>query len=194
MVEARRTPVADGPAPAGDIREQFTTLYRRHYRGVVGMVVLLGGNREEAEDAAQRAFEDALRKWDTIRAPSAWVRVAARNHFIKARTRDRNLRERAIELHQSMRSEDEAEQDPMTRWVDLNWIEQVLAELPPGQRQILRYIFDGLSTRQIAELLGKNEPNVRSHLRHARSRLRERLAQAAPRGPVLPEPGKEESQ
>lgn len=144
------------------------------------MIVLLGGRPEEAEDAAQRAFEDAFRKWDTVRTPTAWVRVAARNHFVKGRTRERGLQRRAIELHQMMRLEDETDQDLIAQWVDLNWIEQVLAELPSGQRQIVRYVFDGLSTKQIAELLGKNEPNVRSHLRHARNRVKERLALVAP--------------
>lgn len=112
-----------------------------------------------------------------------------------------------------MRLDDEADQDLTAQWVELNWIDQVLAELPPGQRRVVRYIFDGLSTKEIAELLGKNEPNVRSHLRHARKRLQERLAVAiqhlpspppppSPTSPprarssdqVLPKPGKEENQ
>ncbi|MGP4026260.1 RNA polymerase sigma factor [Actinomadura sp. 3N407] len=218
MAEAKRSSVAGGPVPAEDPEEQFTVFFRQHYRGAVGMIILLDGSREEAEDATQRAFEDAYRNWATIRSPSAWVRVAARNHFIKARTRDRNLQQRAIELHQMMRLDEETDQDLMAQWVDLNWIEQVLAELPPGQRQIVRCIFEGLSTKQIAELLGKNEPNVRSHLRHARNRLKDRLALIAPRRTpptttaahppaalwasppqvsssdhVLPEPGKEEA-
>ncbi|WP_165966186.1 sigma-70 family RNA polymerase sigma factor [Actinomadura sp. 7K534] len=147
------------------------------------------------------------------------MRVAARNHFIKARTRDRKLQQRAVEMHQMMRLDEEADQDLLAQWVELDWIEKVLAELPPGQRRIVRYFFDGLSTKQIAELLGKNEPNVRSHLRHARNRLKERLALVPSRlastattsarppatlppipppgdssDKALPEPGKEEAQ
>ncbi|WP_165495326.1 RNA polymerase sigma factor [Actinomadura roseirufa] len=185
MVEVKRSSVVDGEHGAGertngDVEEEFTAFFRQHYRGVVGLILLLGGSREEGEDAAQHAFADAYKKWRTLRTPSAWVRMAARNRFYKERSRDRGLKQRAIALHTMTRSDDEADQDLTAQWVDLNWIEQILAELPPAQRRILSYIFEGLSTKQIAELLGKNEPNVRSHLRHARNRLKERLAVAAP--------------
>ncbi|TDB92485.1 hypothetical protein [Actinomadura sp. 7K534] len=61
MVEAQRSPLAGGPEPTEDSKEEFTVFFRQHYRGVVGMIIVLDGSREEAEDAAQRAFEDAYR-------------------------------------------------------------------------------------------------------------------------------------
>lgn len=195
MAGAERSSVAGRKEVAEeDPDKEYTAFFRQHFRGVVGMVVLLDGSKEEAEDAAQRAFMDAYAKWGTIRRPAAWVRVAARNHFIKARIRDRRLQRRAIELHQMMRLDEDTDQDAMAQWVDLHWIEQTLAELPPGQRRILRCLFEGLSTKEIAELLGKNEPNVRSHLRHARKRLRELLAVVADSSEQCPPGPREEAE
>ncbi|MCP2343159.1 RNA polymerase sigma factor [Actinomadura rupiterrae] len=181
MVDARQSPVTGAPAPDRDIQEQFSDFFRGHYRRVVQLVILMDGTVQEAEDAAMHAFQDAYAHWRSIRSPAAWVRTAARRKFIKDRTRDRDRQQRAV-LFFRQPDDDEPlppEEDLLVQWQELDWVNKVLDCLPSTQRKVMACIVDGMSTAEIADLLGKNETNVRSHLRHARKRLQERLSTAS---------------
>jgi RNA polymerase sigma-70 factor (ECF subfamily) len=57
--------------------DDFPAFYAASYARIVGLVIVLLGERAEAEDIAQEASARALRRWPQIRtydAPEAWVR------------------------------------------------------------------------------------------------------------------------
>lgn len=181
MVDAKRSPVTGVAAPERDVQEQFSDFFRAHFKRVVQLIILLDGNVHEAEDAAMHAFQDAYAHWETIRHPAAWVRKAAHRKFIKDRTRDRDRQQRALKSFRQPNDDEPLapHEDLLVQWQELDWVNKVLECLPNNQRNVMACIVDGMSTAEIADLLGKNEANVRSHLRHARKRLQERLTIAA---------------
>src|SRR5215216_7380245 len=62
--------------------EEFSAFYAATYQRLLGQLVLLCGDRAEAEDALQEAFARAAVRWPRLRsyqAPEAWVRRLALN-------------------------------------------------------------------------------------------------------------------
>ncbi|MCE7889840.1 MAG: sigma-70 family RNA polymerase sigma factor, partial [Sorangiineae bacterium PRO1] len=56
-------------------------------------------------------------------------------------------------------------------------LREVLAELPPAKRAVVVLAeLEGLSMREVSEIVGANERTVRSRLRDARQKLVELLA------------------
>ena len=55
---------------------------------------------------------------------------------------------------------------------------EAIKRLPPAQRRVMAWSFDGYSPAEIAAILGEDALTVRSNLRHARRQLAESLAVA----------------
>jgi RNA polymerase sigma factor (sigma-70 family) len=188
--------------------EQLEAFYAIEYPKLVKILVLLDATIEEAEDAAQKAMTDFAKRSKTAGAPdhpASYVRRAAVRFFIKERQRERERPQREvrggliIEAHLDGR---------LTTLEDEQYIEHLLRCLTSTQRQVIRLVMDGLSTREIAEELGKTDETIRQHLKNGRDRLKLRpeIAPLAPRqgqGPTqqgvrstvtTPEPRKEEVQ
>jgi hypothetical protein len=60
---------------------------------------------------------------------------------------------------------------------------KAIKRLPPAQRRVMAWYFDGYAPAEIAGILGEDAPTVRSNLRHARRRLAEALAVPDPAPP-----------
>ena len=78
--------------------EEFSAFYAATYQRLLGQLVLLCGDRAEAEDALQEAFARAAVRWRRLRsyqAPEAWVRRVALN---LTRMAARRLRRRTAAL------------------------------------------------------------------------------------------------
>ena len=78
--------------------EEFSAFYAATYQRLLGQLVLLCGDRAEAEDALQEAFARAAVRWPRLRsyqAPEAWVRRVALN---LTRMAARRLRRRTAAL------------------------------------------------------------------------------------------------
>ncbi len=71
----------------------------------------------------------------------------------------------------------------MTCLEDNQYIEHLLKCLTPTQQKVIKLVMDGLSTREIAEELGKSDENVRQHLKNCRDRLKahQEIAPLAPK-------------
>lgn len=71
----------------------FEDFFRSTFPGVLATALLLCGNRQDAEDAVQEAYTDALRRWDRIsgyEAPEAWVRLVMRQRLWRTMRRRGN--------------------------------------------------------------------------------------------------------
>jgi RNA polymerase sigma factor (sigma-70 family) len=189
--------------------EQFEKFYNTEYPKLVKILVLLDATIEEAEDAAQKAMTDFAKRSKTAGAPdhpASYVRRAAVHFFIKERQRERQRLPRevqgghlVIEAHLD---------DRLTTQEDEQYIEHLLEFLTSTQKLVVRLVMDGLSTREIAEELGKTDETIRQHLKNGRDRLKlhpeiaplvPRHDQSLERGEIgstvtTPEPRKEEAQ
>jgi RNA polymerase sigma factor (sigma-70 family) len=157
----------------------FESFYREGYGGVVGLLLRLGADRPEAEDAAQGAMIALMSRWDEVRDPAPWVRVVAKNTWLRSMSRHRDMIPAGSAADVADTIPCGTAEDPATR--HSSKVEQgialgLLRTLPVAQREVLALAFDGLQPAEIAALTGKSAPVVRSNLTHARRQLRQRIA------------------
>lgn len=134
------------------------------------MLIALGASRADAEDATQDAMVEAWQKWQSIEKPGAWVRTVAYHAYLRqVHARDRQ----AASLDES--AHEPAVESDLSIFTDGQRVLQLLRALPPGQRTVAAFFYDGLTCEEIAELVGTPAATVRSQLRHARKALKEMM-------------------
>ena len=161
-----RAPLND---PAG---RDFETFYRTHYRNLVGLGVVLIGDRGVAEDLTQEALVKVHDHWDRLTSyddPLAWTRrVLANSATSRGRraTTEARLRVR-LRAHRAPALD---LPDPDVEMWDL------VRALPRRQAQVLalRY-WDDLANDEIARVLDIGAESVKTHLTRGRATLRAQL-------------------
>ncbi|MFI5877680.1 sigma-70 family RNA polymerase sigma factor [Streptomyces sp. NPDC051445] len=135
---------------------------------LVAIGITAGGSREQAEDAVQEALVTAMKQRDSIRNPHAWFRPVIRHKVLdEARKWHNRLWRPRLDSELPLPASCPSEQR-----------EAVLAvlgairRLPTRQRLVIQLQAQELTSKEIAAELGMEESTVRSHLRHARNRLR----------------------
>lgn len=159
-------PIALSPGPPSDA-DMF---YRKHFGAVVKYLVLSGANLQEAEDATQDAMIKLLRCWEAILEPAAWVRRVARNAFLDAAKRNSRAVPKALESSH-WDAGVPGQPGPGDCDTDTIRVMEIIRALPDKQRAVFALVVDGLSTREIAALLGQHGPTIRSTVRHAREKV-----------------------
>lgn len=166
---------------AGDA-EAFAPLVASHQERLLRLCERLLGDAEEARDAAQEVFLKAYRKAGTVRPQGqvyTWLYRVAVNHCLNKLRRRRLVR--------FLRWEDPGEPeapafDPADGAADpaaalearRRWraTRRAIEGLPENQRSVLVLVrFEGLSYRQVAEVLGITEGAVESRLFRAMRRI-----------------------
>lgn len=166
--------------------EQLAAFYAAEYPKLVKILVLLDATVDEAEDAAQKAMADFAARFQTADAPAhppAYVQRAAINYFIKERQRERERLPRELRGgHLVIAAHLD---DRLTAGEEEQYVEALLACLTKAQREVIRLVMDGWSTREIANKLGKSAENIRQHLKNGRDLLKldPEIASLTPRQP-----------
>ena len=143
--------------------------------------LLTGGNRAEAEDLLQGAYERAYRRWGRIsrRAdPERYVRQILVNASV-----DRwRWRRRHPEAPLPVSAPGPVTTDMATAVADRDLLLRGLAALPPRQRAVLvlRY-FEDLPEAETAVLLGCSVGTVKSQAARGLARLRDATGEAGTR-------------
>jgi RNA polymerase sigma factor (sigma-70 family) len=142
--------------------DNFTYLVR-----TAGRALAAGGLGAQAQDVVNEVFLRAFKNgtWPQPEAALAYFRTAVIRKSIS------ELRRHYQTLPLDDRDSGSAADEVDAR-IDEAWVREVLDLLPPAQREIMQLVYEGLSGPEIAALLGKGEPNVRSSIRNARARLR----------------------
>jgi RNA polymerase sigma-70 factor (ECF subfamily) len=170
---------------AGD-QAAYAALYRVYAGDVYRLVYGLLAHREDAEEVVQDTFIYAMKnlgRYDRERASfRTWL-------FVIATSRARNKRRRrwlpTISLRRLLQFDlepaapDSSERPPEGRVEDANrerTLHQALAQLSPKLREaaVLRY-FDGLTYREMGEILGISHKTAESRVRLAHEALRDIL-------------------
>ncbi|HET7856920.1 MAG TPA: bifunctional nuclease domain-containing protein, partial [Gaiellaceae bacterium] len=164
-------------ALAGE-RAAFGVLLDRHGRGVRTVVRRLLGE-DDAEDVAQEAFLQAYLGLGRLRDPArfgAWLCAIAVN-LAKMRLRERKT---FVPL------EDWPDGDGREDSVEIaDLVASALEALPRHEREAVLLSYAGLTSPEVAALVGERPSTVRVRLHRARGRLRVRL------GALIPEARKE---
>jgi DNA-directed RNA polymerase specialized sigma24 family protein len=150
--------------------DAFADFYRSNFASVRCFLMRTGAARDEAEDATQSAMLTLLRRWPDVSQRRAWVRVVARNNWLRTK-RD----ERFVVCLEPPTWEG-PEEGPA--WGLVGETISAMRHLPQAQREIIALVADGYAPAEIADMTGKSSSVVRSNLAHARRRLREKLGPA----------------
>ena len=150
-------------------QEEIEAIYRRQFKLVYQICLVLMKNVSDAEDAAQTVFRKVVERGEAFRDPEhekAWLIVTARNEC-----RDQLK-------HWWRRCREDASALDALVWEEprdgLVW-DQVAA-LPEKHRLVLYlHYYQGYTTGEIANMLGDNPSTVRSRLVQARKKLKLRL-------------------
>jgi RNA polymerase sigma-70 factor, ECF subfamily len=161
-------------------RSAFDVLYRRYLNRVYGYAFYQLRDHHDAEDATERTFLAALHALPEFRAEGAtfraWLFRIAHNTILNAR-RSR-FRRRTEPLPDGL-ERIAPNADPAGLVVDADEARRVLkavAELPEDRRQVvlLRFV-DGLSSREIGQVMDRSEGAARVLLHRALRDLAARL-------------------
>ncbi|MCS7192324.1 MAG: sigma-70 family RNA polymerase sigma factor [Armatimonadetes bacterium] len=171
----------------------FVKLVEPHERRLYNLALRITGSREDAEDVLQDTLLSALEHLKDFRGDAAfgtWLyRIAMHNAFRLLRQR----RSDTISFEELTSERIEEEDEPLphpefiAEWRDpaelaeqkelRRILDEAIQNLPESYRAVflLRDV-DGLSTKEVAEILGISEGNVKVRLLRARLKLREILS------------------
>lgn len=146
----------------------FDAFYGAAASRLQGQLYLLTGDREEARDCVQEAFERAWLRWAEVSLladPEAWVRTVARRLAVSRWRRARNGLTAWTRRHA-----DAAETGPPSE--DHVALVRALGELPAAQREalVLHHLCD-LDVQAVAAETGANVNTVKSRLARGRAAL-----------------------
>jgi RNA polymerase sigma-70 factor (ECF subfamily) len=169
-----------------DIQGAFETLVERYQNRLLGVLTHLVGNPGEAEDLAQEVFLRVYRNRKAYKAKakfSTWLYTIA-NNLASNHLRGKGRNPRAS-LDTGSSSQPAADRLPgpggtpsaQMRQVELyEVIKDALEQLGDDQRMaVLLNKFEEMSYSEIAGVMGRTEPAIKSLLARARSNLREQL-------------------
>ena len=160
-----------GPAELG-AHEEFDAFYDRTYAEVAARAVTYSGNPQDAEDAVQEAYIEAMRRWPHVRtcaSPEAWVITTTRHKFSRDgrrwwfRWNPRELTDLTVPAATNATVEETAAALAVLR---------ALGTLPQRQRQVVvMHSLEDMSYAEISAELGISTGAVGSNLHKARARL-----------------------
>ena len=159
-------------------------LLDRHETGLVTYVTRLVGDVERARDVVQDTFMRLLKQGNSLRsqAPEVlarWLFTTARNRALDVVRKEQRMRarEQAVAAPESLADADP--QGQLEKRDQLGGILRFLAELPANQQEALRLKYQqGLSYRQIAEVMDQSLNHVGVLLHHGLHALRRRVLEA----------------
>lgn len=159
----------------------FSVLYRRYLDRIYSYAFYQLGDHHDAEDATARTFLAALRGIGSFSDEGAsfraWLFRIARNTVANAhRTRARRRTEPMESIVVDPTAPDADPAGLSLRAEDARRIRAALEQLPDERRQVVLLRFaDGLSARDIGQVLDRSEGAVRVLLHRALRDLAERL-------------------
>jgi RNA polymerase sigma-70 factor (ECF subfamily) len=156
---------------AGDVTA-WRSLYERYAPLVHRFASALGVPVDEREDAAQDIFIAVFRSLKHFRGEaqlSTWIyRIAAR-HAIRLGRRRRTRETMRLTM---LNEKPTVLNDPAERSTQIATLDRMLAKLPPKKRTVLvLFEIEGLSAKEISDVVGCPENTVWSRLHHARSEM-----------------------
>lgn len=148
-------------------------LFKAHYNDAYLYTLTITKNAQEAEDIVSVAFFRALNTADKkIRDFKSWLLRVCRNEIY---TRSRRNGKVAT-LEGDVADEAENAVEKVIRDEEYRALHKAMGLLPENLREILLlYYFEEMSVREIAEIVGKTEVNVRVGLYRGREEMKKLL-------------------
>ena len=178
----------------------FDEVYRSCSGKLYRMALFITGNRNDSEDVLQETFVKCYLHRAELKDPErfeAWIyQILVRTawHLEKQKKRKKEISYEGI-LEEARENgtgqagrlqEDTSRPDPLSEILKQETSRELAQEIRKldikYRTAILLYYYNGLSTREIAEVTGTFEGTVKSRLNKARKLLRERLERKGRKG------------
>ena len=168
---------------AGDMAS-FQELVSRYHQKVYMVVLGLLHNRDDALEVAQESFFRAYRKIRSFEGGSSlytWIyRIAVNLAIDQQRRQKRNPLEFRETMDGVLEAQQETARDPFADVHDRELRENLaraINELTPEHKAVIMLrTVEGLSYKDIGEILGCSEGTVMSRLHYARKKLQDKLS------------------
>ncbi len=158
--------------------QEFAVFYRDHLRAVVVFLLYQGASLPDAAEVAQEAMIEAFRQWWTIERPKTWIRTVAARMLVRRVAAVRDILTEAVPEGTPLLPAPA----PAAEWEQRHEVLRVISQLPPRQRQVMAWTFDGYTPAEIAEILRLAPDAVRQSLAKARRALADHLRTASKGG------------
>ena len=168
---------------AGEIGA-FQELVSRYHQKIYVVIVGLLRNREDALDVAQETFFRAYRKIKSFQGESSfytWLyRIAVNIAIDSQRRQKRNPLDFRETMDGLFEEQNEVARDPFSDVHDRELREKLVSAIndltPEHKAVIILRTVEGLSYKDIGEILGCSEGTVMSRLHYARKKLQQKLS------------------
>ena len=151
--------------------EGFEAFFRTHYANLGRALLLLTGERAEAEDLAQEAMARVFERWGRVSAMESPVGYLYRTALNLNRSRVRRVAARARHLLPGTPAA-----DPTEGMVSRVEVLEAVSSLPSPQREaVLLVEWLDFDAEEAGRILGIEAVSVRGRLHRARATLRKRL-------------------
>lgn len=165
----------------GDERaETFGRLYDTHFTAVLGYALRRTARPEDAADVVSETFLVAWRRLPHVPgdAPLPWLYGVARRVLANHRRGDQRRHRLGERLRHDLAA---VVPDISDRVVQDQTVAEAMGRLSARDEEVLAlHLWEGLESREIAEVLGLPAAVVRPRLSRARSRLRDLLGNDPP--------------
>jgi RNA polymerase sigma-70 factor (ECF subfamily) len=167
----------------GDIAS-FQELVSRYHQKVYMVIVGLLRNPDDAMDVAQETFFRAYRKITSFQGQSSfytWLyRIAVNISIDYQRRQKRSPLEFRESMDEVLEQQQEVAKDPFSDVHDRELREKLVSAIndltPEHKAVIVLRTLEGLSYKDIGEILGCSEGTVMSRLHYARKKLQDKLS------------------
>ncbi len=158
-----------------EYENRLAGLYEEYYNKIAYYVYVRIGNRAEAEDIAGEVFLKALQSLKSYREQGipmqGWLFRIAHNLTVDYfRKMDKR---RTIPIDSVILPDDNDPADIAEKNIEFERVTQAMKHLTAAQREIINLrFFGGLTSREVGDILDKNEGAVREMQRAAMEKLR----------------------
>ena len=164
--------------------DAFQELVLRYHQKIYVVIVGLLRNREDALDVAQETFFRAYRKIKSFQGGSSfytWLyRIAVNIAIDSQRRQKRNPLDFRETMDGLFEEQNEVARDPFSDVHDRELREKLVSAIndltPEHKAVIILRTVEGLSYKDIGEILGCSEGTVMSRLHYARKKLQQKLS------------------
>ena len=159
--------------------EAYDTLVSKYLRRVVAIAWSITRNATDAEELAQEAFVKAFQNIGRFRAGEPfgpWIGRIVTNLAFDVMKHRRKFRHEELAETEAATRRDDADVAAVSNDIGAR-IDAAIESLPEMQRLVARlHLVEEMNHAEIAAVLDLSEGTVRSHLSHARTKLKEKLA------------------